>query len=92
MGNQLRRLLYVASFAAVVLLMPALRGAVAEGLNAESLGPLGDRLASVLRLLREEVRVSKRRKTENTAQTVTLRREVVDLERIEADTADPEPQ
>lgn len=36
-------------------------------------------------LLREEVRVSKHRKTENIPQTVILRREVVDIERTEPD-------
>jgi uncharacterized protein (TIGR02271 family) len=36
-------------------------------------------------LLREEVRVSKHRKTENSPQTVTLRREVVDIERTDND-------
>ena len=40
-------------------------------------------------LLREEVRVSKRRTTESAAQTVTLRREVVNNERIELDTRRP---
>ncbi|MGL5081029.1 MAG: YsnF/AvaK domain-containing protein [Microcoleaceae cyanobacterium] len=34
-------------------------------------------------LLREEVRISKRRTTENIPQTITLRREVVDIERTE---------
>jgi uncharacterized protein (TIGR02271 family) len=38
--------------------------------------------------LREEVRVSKNRKTETNTQTVTLRREIVDVERTELDTTE----
>jgi uncharacterized protein (TIGR02271 family) len=36
-------------------------------------------------MLREEVRVSRRRSTTNTPQVVTLRREVADIERVDAD-------
>jgi uncharacterized protein (TIGR02271 family) len=41
-------------------------------------------------LLREEIRVSKRRTTTSTAQTVNLRREVVDIEHEDLNSADPE--
>jgi uncharacterized protein (TIGR02271 family) len=44
-------------------------------------------------LIREEVRVSKQRKTENVSQSVTLRREVVDVERVDlGDAASPTKQ
>lgn len=38
-------------------------------------------------LLREEVRISKSRKTENSPQTVVLRREVIEIERTDTDSA-----